>query len=170
MAEQLQNRQVGAVGARILAMDGRIESVGLILGPNGLVRRAFAGFSRDNPGVNRQLQVVRNYSAVTASCLLTRRDIFDQTGGFDQKQSWPICTGVDYCLRVRDAGFRIVSVPYAEVRRISGTESASASCSALAEKWPEMFERDPFYNPNLSREQADFSLARLQTAYGEKIR
>ena len=170
MAEQLQNRQVGAVGARILAMDGRIESVGLILGPNGLVRRAFAGFSRDNPGVNRQLQVVRNYSAVTASCLLTRRDIFDQTGGFDQKQSWPICTGADYCLRVRDVGFRTVSVPYAEVRRISATESAGASCSALAEKWPEMFERDPFYNPNLSREEADFSLARLQTAYGEKIR
>jgi GT2 family glycosyltransferase len=160
MAEQLQNRQVGVVGARILAADGTVESAGLILCSNGLVRGAFAGFSRDDPGVNRQLQVVRNYSAVTASCLLTRRDIFDQTGGFDQKQSWPICAGADYCLRLRDAGFRIVSVPYAEVRRISRTESASASCSALAEKWPEMFKRDPCYNPNLSRERADFSLAR----------
>ena len=160
MAEQLRNRQVGAVGARILAMDGSVESAGLILGSNGSVRGAFAGFSRDDPGVNRQLQVVRNYSAVTASCLLTRRDIFDQTGGFDQKQSWPICAGADYCMRLRDAGFRIVSVPYAEVRRISGTESASTSCSVLAGKWPEMFKRDPCYNPNLSRERADFSLAR----------
>src|SRR5207248_3521036 len=79
MAEQLQNRQVGVVGARILAVDGRIETVGLILGPNGLARSAFAGFSRDDPGVNRQLQVVRNYSAVSASCLLTRRDLFEQT-------------------------------------------------------------------------------------------
>ena len=160
MAEQLRNRQVGAVGARILAVDGRIESMGLILGSNGLVQGAFAGFSRDDPGVNRQLQVVRNYSAVTASCLLTRRDVFDKTGGFDQNQSWPLCAGTDYCLRLRDAGFRTVSVPYAEVRRISGTETAKASCSGLAEKWPEIFKCDPCYNPNLSREPADFSLAK----------
>jgi O-antigen biosynthesis protein len=160
MAEQLRNRQVGAVGARILAVDGRIESAGLILGSNGLVQGAFAGFSRDDPGVNRQLQVVRNYSAVTASCLLTRRDVFNKTGGFDQNQSWPLCAGTDYCLRLRDAGFRTVSVPYAEVRRISGTEIARASCSGIAEKWPKIFKCDPCYNPNLSREPADFSLAK----------
>jgi len=159
MAEQLQNPVVGAVGARILTLDNAIESAGFILAPNGLVRGAFAGFARDDPGVNRQLQVVRNYSAVTASCLLTPRDIFDKTGGFDQKQSWPICAGADYCMRLRSAGFRTVSVPYAEVRRISGTDGASASCPALAEKWPDMFKRDPCYNPNLSSERADFSLA-----------
>src|SRR5438270_7320569 len=149
MAEQLQNRQVGAVGARILAMDGSVESAGLILGSNGLVQGAFAGFSRDDAGVNRQLQVVRNYSAVSASCLLTRRDIFDQLGGFDQKQPWRICAGVDYCLRLRDAGFRVVSVAYGEVRRISETDDARASCFAFGEKWPVMFERDSCYCSNL---------------------
>jgi GT2 family glycosyltransferase len=159
MAEQLQNRDVGAVGARILTLDNAIESAGLILAPHGLVRGAFAGFARDDPGVNRQLQVVRNYSAVTAACLLTPRDIFDKTGGFDQKQSWPICAGADYCMKLRAAGFRTVSVPYAEVRRISGTGGASASCPALTKKWPDMFKRDPCYNPNLSSERADFSLA-----------
>ena len=160
MAEQLQNGEVGAVGARILAKDGTVESTGLILASNGLVRGAFAGFARDDPGLNRQLQVVRNYSAVSASCLLTRRDLFDKAGGFDEKQSRPICAGADYCIRLRGAGFRTVSVPYAEVRRISGTDGASASCPELVQKWPDMFKRDPCYNPNLSRERADFSLAR----------
>jgi GT2 family glycosyltransferase len=159
LIEQTLNEKVGAVGGRILTAENKIESAGLVLTPNGEVRCAFAGFARDHPGVNRQLQVIRNYSAISASCLLTRREIFEKIGGFDENHSWPVCAGVDFCLKLRDAGFRTVSIPYAEVRRISAAnETETVSCPGLARQWPETFRNDPSYNPNLSRDQGDFSL------------
>ncbi len=69
MAEQLSNPRIGAVGARIVSSDDTIESAGLILLPDGSVGSAFAGYPRNFRGANRQLQAVRNYSAVSASCL-----------------------------------------------------------------------------------------------------
>ena len=159
MAEQLENAGVGAVGARILTSADVVESAGLILLPDGEIRSAFAGFSRDHPGVNRQLQVVRNYTAVSASCLLTRPELFKKVDGFGENDSWPICAGVNFCLKLRDAGIRTVSVPYAEVRRTSGNTVENVSCSELAQRWPEVFRRDPSYHPALSSERADFSLA-----------
>ena len=74
MGEQLSNPRIGAVGARIVSSDDAIESAGLILLPNGSVGSAFAGYPRNFRGANRQLQAVRNYSAVSASCLLTPRE------------------------------------------------------------------------------------------------
>ena len=74
MGEQLSNPRIGAVGARIVSSDDAIESAGLILLPNGSVGSAFAGYPRNFRGANRQLQAVRNYSAVSASCFLTRRE------------------------------------------------------------------------------------------------
>src|SRR5207249_2778974 len=76
MAEQLSNRKIGAVGARIVSSEGTVESAGLILSPDGKVNSAFAGLARNFRGANRQLQAVRNYSAVSASCLLTRVEMF----------------------------------------------------------------------------------------------
>jgi Glycosyltransferases involved in cell wall biogenesis len=159
MAEQVENAAVGAVGARILMSTGFVESAGLILLPNGEIRNAFAGFPRDHPGVNRQLQVVRNYTAVSASCLLTRSELVIKAGGFEHSHSWPICAGVNFCLKLRDAGFRTVSIPYADVRRTSIYTTEKASCPDLARRWPELFQRDPFYHPALSSDRADFSLA-----------
>jgi O-antigen biosynthesis protein len=170
MTEQLQNEEVGAVGARILSSAGKVESAGLLLTPNGGARAAFAGFARDHPGVNRQLQVIRNYSAISASCLLTRREIFEKLGGFDQNHLWPVCAGVNFCLKLRDAGFRTVSIPYAEVRRISAAnETETVLCPVLAGQWPELFRREPCYNPNLSSERGDFSLSISPVSRG-KIR
>jgi glycosyltransferase involved in cell wall biosynthesis len=170
MAEQLSNPKIGAVGARIVSSDDTVESAGLILLPDGSVRFAFAGHARDFRGANRQLQAVRNYSAVSASCLLTRREIFDKiaasgssgslgpsrTGGVARDDGR--CVGVEYCLSLREQGLRTVSVPYAELRRTSKKENASGMCLDLQKRWPEMFRRDPYYNRNLSSERADFSL------------
>src|SRR5438477_5961049 len=164
MAEQLSNTKVGAVGARIVSSDDTVESAGLILLPNGKVRSAFAGYARDFRGANRQLQTVRNYSAVTASCLLTPRELFqkialaDATGSLDFARDDKVCVGVEYCLSLREQGLRTVSIPYAEVRRRSKKENTSTMCLDSQKRWPKMFRSDPYYNPNLSRERADFSL------------
>jgi O-antigen biosynthesis protein len=170
MAEQLSNPKIGAVGAHIVSSEGTVESAGLILLPDGKVSSAFAGYACDFRGANRQLQTVRNYSAVSTSCLLTRRELFEKIassniagslgpsrpGGFAQENG--VCAAVEFCLNLREQGLRTVSVPYAELRRTSKKENASGMCLDLQKRWPEMFRRDPHYNPNLSSEPADFSL------------
>src|SRR5436190_67421 len=164
MGEQLSNPRIGAVGARIVSSDDAIESAGLILSPNGSVGSAFAGYPRNFRGANRQLQAVRNYSAVSASCLLTRREVLEKTasgnamGSLDFARDDRVCVGTEFCLNLREHGLRTVSIPYAEVRRTSARENASRICLDLQKRWPAMFRRDPYYNPNLSSERADFSL------------
>ncbi len=164
MTEQLSNPKIGAVGARIVSSDDTVESAGLILLPDGSVRFAFAGYARDFRGANRQLQAVRNYSAVSASCLLTRRELFEKIASSNTPGSLHFgrddgaCAAVEFCLRLQELGLRTVSVPYAELRRTSKKENASGMCLDLQKRWPEMFRRDPYYNPNLSSERADFSL------------
>jgi glycosyltransferase involved in cell wall biosynthesis len=164
MGEQLSNPRIGAVGARIVSSDDAIESAGLIFSPNGSARSAFAGYPRNFRGANRQLQAVRNYSAVSASCLLTRREVLEKTalgnamGSLDFARDDRVCVGTEFCLNLREHGLRTVSIPYAEVRRTSARENGSGMCLDLQKRWPEMFRRDPCYNPNLSSERADFSL------------
>jgi glycosyltransferase involved in cell wall biosynthesis len=164
MGEQLSNPKIGAVGARIVSSDDAIESAGLILSPNGSVGSAFAGYPRNFRGANRQLQAVRNYSAVSASCLLTRREVLEKTasgnamGSLDFARDDRVCVGTEFCLNLREHGLRTLSIPYAELRRTSARENASRMCLDLQKRWPEMFRRDPYYNPNLSSERADFSL------------
>ena len=164
MGEQLSNPRIGAVGARIVSSDDGIESAGLILSPNGIVGSAFAGYPRNFRGANRQLQAVRNYSAVSASCLLTRREVLEKTasgnamGSLDFARDDRVCVGTEFCLNLREHGLRTVSIPYAEMRRTSKRENASRMCLDLQKRWPEMFRRDPYYNPNLSGERTDFSL------------
>jgi glycosyltransferase involved in cell wall biosynthesis len=164
MAEQLSNPKIGAVGARIVSSDDTVESMGLILSQDGMVRSAFAGCARDFRGANRQLQAVRNYSAVSASCLLTRVELLHRTlpgnaaGFLDFARDDRIWVGTQCCLSLREQGLRTVSIPYAELRRTSKKENASVLCLDLQTRWPEIFRRDPYYNPNLSSERTDFSL------------
>ena len=76
MAEHVQRPEVGAVGARLINPNGTIEHAGLVLGVNGIAQSAFRGFPAEHPGVNRQLQMTRNYSAVSSACMLMRREVF----------------------------------------------------------------------------------------------
>lgn len=161
LGEYLVEQEIGAVGPRLLNPNDSVESAGYVLMPDGSARPAFAGFNRTDPGVNRQLQTARNYSALSASCLLTRRDLFHKFGSPGLLSRDRVCAGVEYCLKLRDAGFRIVSVPYAELRREKSEGEATGVCPGLARRWPAIFQNDPCYNSNLSRAVADFSLGAM---------
>ncbi|MEP7070776.1 MAG: glycosyltransferase [Verrucomicrobiota bacterium] len=161
LGEYLAEQEIGAVGPRLLNPDGSVESAGYVLMPDGSARPAFAGFNRTDPGVNRQLQTARNYSALSASCLLTRRDLYQKFGSPGLVGRDRVCAGAEYCLKLRDAGFRSVSVPYAELRREEPGEEATGVCPGLARRWPTIFQNDPCYNSNLSRAVADFSLGAM---------
>jgi GT2 family glycosyltransferase len=164
MAEHVQRPEVGAVGARLIYPDETIQHAGVVLGVGGIAEHAFRGFPAEDPGVCRQLQVTRNYASVTGACLLTRRDVFEKVGGFDEEQLPVTFNDVDLCLKMRRAGYLIVYTPFAKLYH---HESASRRRSYEAletavfrERWPEILERDPYYNPNLCRERADFSLGK----------
>ncbi len=172
MMEQLSNPKVGVVGARIISSDDKVESAGLVLFPNGSVHSAFAGCARDFRGANRQLQAVRNYSAVSGSCLLTRRELLQpivlraatesvaatSSGGIAWDNS--DCEAIAFCLELHEQGWRTVSIPYAELRRTVKSQKSNVACPDLLKRWPKMFQRDPYYNPNLASDRADFSLGK----------
>jgi GT2 family glycosyltransferase len=164
MAEHIQRPEVGAVGPRLLYPDDTVQHGGIVVGVGGIAEHAFRGFPAEAPGVCRQLQVTRNYSAVTGACLLTRRDVFNKVKGFDEERLPVTFSDVDLCLKIRRAGYLVVYTPFA---RLYHYESATRRKSVepmetgvMQERWAPVLEYDPYYNPNLSRERADFSLGK----------
>ncbi|HEX3421219.1 MAG TPA: glycosyltransferase [Candidatus Udaeobacter sp.] len=159
MAEHVQRPEVGAVGARLLNSTGMVEHAGIVVGVNGISQAAFYGFPADHPGTNRQLQITRNCSAVSSACVLMRRDVFQQAGGFDLSLSGALAD-VDFCLKIRRADYLIVYTPFAKLHwHATHDDNQDTSGDAiLRQRWANVLERDPYYNPNLSRERADFSL------------
>jgi glycosyltransferase involved in cell wall biosynthesis len=161
MAEHVQRAETGAVGPRLVNSSGTIEHAGLVLGVNGITQSAFRGFPAEHPGVNRQLQMTRNCSAVSSACLVVRREVFQQIGGFDEKLSGALAD-IDFCLKMRDAGYLIVYTPLAKLcwdAVESGPDDITGE-PIMRQRWSQVLERDPYYNPNLSRERADFSLGK----------
>jgi GT2 family glycosyltransferase len=157
MAEHVQRPEVGAVGARLVNRNDTIEHAGFVLGVNGIAQSAFHGSPAEDPGVNRQLQMIRNYSAVSAACMLTRRDVFQQVGGFDEALSDDLAE-IDLCLKMRRSGYLIVYTPLAKLywNALAREKRDLAGEAIMRERWSDVLEQDPYYNPNLSRARADF--------------
>jgi GT2 family glycosyltransferase len=162
MAEHVQRPEVGAVGPRLLYPDDTVQHAGIVVGVGGIAEHAFRGLPGDAPGVCRQSQATRNYSAVTGACLLTRRDVFEEVGGFDEERLPGSFSDVDLCLKMRRAGYLVVYTPFAKLyyheSRVRPQTVEPLETNVIRERWAEVLERDPYYNPNLSRERADFSL------------
>jgi GT2 family glycosyltransferase len=160
MLEYSQDAAIGAVGAKLLYPDGRLQHVGMILGVNGIAAHAYHQHPGTISGYMGNVLGPRDYSAVTAACMMTRRAVFDEAGGFDE--AFPTdFNDVDFCLKVRKAGLRIVWTPYA---RLIHHESASfgprvqdhGGIEEMRRRWRREIECDPYYNPNLTRQSPDF--------------
>lgn len=163
MTEQAQRPEVGAVGAKLLYPDARIQHAGVVLGlvgPAGHAHRYADGFS--GRGYLNYPNVIRNYSAVTAACLMTRRAVFDEAGGFDE-ESFPVSyNDVDFCLRLRRRGYLVVFTPYAVLyHHESATRGLGRHPKEEAElraRWQSELASDYYYNPNLVKDREDFSV------------
>ena len=162
MLEYSQETDIGAVGAKLLYPDGRLQHIGMVLGVAGLAAHAFHQYPGVSAGYAGSAIIARNYSAVTGACLMTRRRVFDEVGGFDER--FPVdFNDVDYCLRLRRADYRVVFTPWAQLYH---HESASfgvrrqdlAGLAEMRRRWADVIDRDPYYNPNLTRDFPDFRI------------
>jgi len=165
MLEHSQRKKVGAVGAKLLFPDRRIQHAGVVLGVGGVANHAFMGLPDDEPGYFGFPHLTRNVSAVTAACLMMRREVFEEVGGFDETHLPVAFNDVDLCLRVRRAGYLIVYTPYAKlIHHESSTRGKEdiytprfvQETQYMKEKWGELPAEDPYYNPNLSLDATDF--------------
>jgi len=157
--------KIGAVGAKLIYKDGRVQHAGVVLGfHNGLAGHANKLIHHTEIGYFSYAAVVRNFSAVTAACLLTRKKYYEEVGGLDEKNFSVAYNDVDFCLKLIQKGYRIVFNPYAllyhdEARsRGIGHDNPSEEMF-LRKKWGYLIQKgDPYYNPNLSLEDEKFKL------------
>ncbi|HEV8073735.1 MAG TPA: glycosyltransferase family 2 protein [Opitutaceae bacterium] len=170
MASQALRPEIGCVGAKLYYPDGRIQHAGLILGIGGMAGHAWHGFPRDTHGQGYRALLQQTLSAVTAACLVIRRETYLKVGGLDEENFKVALNDVDFCLKVRAAGFRNLFTPFAELyhhesasRGYEDTEEKrqrfSSEVERLQRKWGEALFNDPAYNPNLTLDRVDFSLA-----------
>ncbi|HEX6833481.1 MAG TPA: glycosyltransferase family 2 protein, partial [Rudaea sp.] len=162
MLEHSQRPEVGVVGARLLYGDDTIQHAGVIVGPGGVAGHAHLFSPGDDPGYFSRIRLVQNLSAVTFACAMTRRAVFEQVGGLNADDLKIAFNDVDYCLRVREAGYLIVYTPYAllhhyesKSRGYEDTPEKQARFSTevlyMQKRFKSLIERgDPYYNPRLS--------------------
>jgi O-antigen biosynthesis protein len=155
LVELTQRRDVGAVGARLIYPDGKLQHAGVVIGLGGVASHLFIGMPKGQRGYFSWDRVVRGYSAVTAACMLVRRNVFEEMGGFDETFAVGF-NDVDFCIRLGKAGYRVLYTPHAQLTHF---ESVSRGLSGFygdyqefLRRWSEVLrEDDPYYNPNLSR-------------------
>lgn len=160
--------EVGIVGARLYYNDNTLQHGGVIIGLGGVAGHAFAGIPKDFSGYFARAVIPQNYSAVTAACLLVRTSVFHEVGGLEPDLKVAF-NDVDFCLKVRDAGYLIVYNPAAELYHYESksrgfedtpekVERFKNEVDYITTKWRSILDQgDPYYNINLSLTRADFA-------------
>jgi GT2 family glycosyltransferase len=168
MIEQAQRRPIGAVGARLLYPDDTIQHAGVVMRLNGVAAHGHRAWPADAPGYFGVVQTINNFSAVTGACLMMRREVFDEIGGFEEQLAvaW---NDIDLCLRIREAGYRIVYVPHALLYHFESKsrgpvdtpekrEREHREIAFLQKRWNCAEQDDPYYSPHLTLIGEDYSI------------
>ncbi len=162
MIEHSQRREVGAVGAKLIFPNNTIQHAGTVLGLGGVAGHSHKHFPADSDGYFGALNTIRNYSAVTAACLMTRRKLFEEVGGFDEIHLSVAFNDVDLCLKIREKGYTIVYTPFAALYHFESTSRGydlnPDEILYMKNKWGDVLFHDPFYNPNLTFDSEDFRI------------
>lgn len=169
MVSHAHRQEIGVVGAMLYYPSDTIQHAGVILGIGGVAGHCYVGMPRGYPGDKHRAGLVQNLSAVTAACALVRRSVYEEVGGLDESLVVAF-NDVDFCIRVREAGYRNLWTPFAELYH---HESASRGYENTPEKiarfkreealmkarWSSQLPFDPYYNVNFSVTNAPFTLA-----------
>ncbi|MCR5294306.1 MAG: glycosyltransferase family 2 protein [Lachnospiraceae bacterium] len=172
MAGYLGRDDVGAVGARLYYEDNTIQHAGVIVGWGGIAGHAFVNQKRGESGYQHRIICQQDLSAVTAACLMVKKSVFEEIGGLSEELAVAF-NDIDFCMKIRKAGYLIVYDPFAELyhyeSKSRGLDQGNpekvrrfqSEMAVFQKRWPEILrDGDPYYNPNLSMVTQDFSLKR----------
>jgi GT2 family glycosyltransferase len=168
MLELAQRDDVGVVGAKLCYRNNTIQHGGVILGVDGIAGHSHKRYSRSSRGYMERLVCVQNLSAVTGACMMIRKRLFEELGGFDEAIAISY-NDVDLCLRVREKGLLVIFTPYAALYhhegRSLGDETVERQTrlgierALMLRKWRQTLGRgDPYYSPNLTHGSEDFGI------------
>lgn len=169
LLEQGQRPSIGCVGPMLLYPDRSVQHAGVVLQKDALASHPFSRTQADADSYANWMLAVNNYSAVTGACLLVRRDVFHQVGGFDEELAVDY-NDVDFCLRVRDAGYRTVCLPYIRLLHhesyTRGHPCATPERAAVhraereyfSRRWSHVIDDDPCFNLNLKPVEHDIAI------------
>jgi GT2 family glycosyltransferase/SAM-dependent methyltransferase len=169
MVTQTIRPEIGCVGAKLLYPNNKVQHGGVIMGLGGVAGHSHKHFHSDDPGYKHRLKLVQNYSAVTAACLSIRKSVFEEVGGFNEKNLKVAFNDVDLCLKVKQSGYRNLWTPYSVlIHHESASRGRDDSPDKitrfhreilyLKKKWQGIMEKDPCYNSNLTLKRENFGL------------
>lgn len=155
MLEHSVKPMVGVVGALLFYLNDTIQHAGVLIGIGGITSHAFEGLQRNALGYKGLVQTVRECSAVTGACMMIKKSLFTQLGGFDEKLAFSF-NDIDLCLRLREKGYLVIYTPQAQLYH-HGTASRpytedNEEVRYFVKRWYELILKgDPYYDQNLSR-------------------
>jgi hypothetical protein len=175
--------EIGAVGAKLYFPDETLQHIGIILGLGGPAGHVLYKFNGNTGGYYNRARLVCNYSAVTAACMVLRKALFEEVGGFDEKNLPVSYNDVDLCLRIQAAGYRNLYTPFAQFYHHEsasrGEDSAhvnharsQSEIEYMWKRWGALLLHDPGYNPSLSLKREDYSFAappRMKPIWEESV-
>ena len=167
-----QRPGTGAAGVKLLYPDNTIQHAGCVVGIGGIAGNMFVDMPSERTGYLHKASILQDMSAVTAACMMVRKDVFDRIGGFEEELAVAF-NDVDLCLRIRQAGYLIVYDPYVQMYHLeSKTRGAEDSEEKVRRfqneieffrtRWIDILKNgDPYYNKNLSLTKWNYSLKAL---------
>ena len=172
MVSHCSRDDVGAVGARLWYPNDTLQHGGIVLGlgADRVAGHVHRNVERGSLGYFSRLSLCSNYSAVTAACLLVKKELYLEVGGFDAMNLPVAYNDVDFCLKLSELGYRNVFTPYADLYRhesvTRGKKEAghgiirnNGEIAYMQARWGPILLQDPMYNPNLTIDDSDFGLA-----------
>lgn len=181
MISHAARTEVGAVGARLWYPDGTLQHGGVVLGLGGVAGHAFPHIPRGHPGYFNRAMLQQNCSGVTGACMVVRKSVFEELGGFDEINLGVTFNDIDFCLRLTQRGYRVVWTPYANLihhesasrghqRTRKEQEEFERAVDYMQTRWGAELMHDPFYNPNLSLNPPGFEIAFPPRGCSENIK
>jgi O-antigen biosynthesis protein len=170
MVRLILQPEIAVVGAKLWYGDKTIQHAGVILGMGGIASHSHKCMSEFDVGYFGRVNIIQEFSAVTAACMLIEKDIFVRAGKFDEVNLAINYNDIDLCLKVKKLGYKIVWTPYAELYHHESKSRGQdndpekkkrfeSEIAFMQKKWGELLNNDPAYSPNLTLDAENFGLA-----------